>query len=274
MTRLRSSQARPDPSGPQSLASTERIQRRGRGSRNDNPTSNPPPPAVPVPQDPVGHEVNQDILDKQAAAYVEAIRLRMISQGIPFEAVGVVENLNHRIRIPVFDRLGPPPPTPISIQQEDLRPRLVKSAVEAPPRRAQTPARPRAKAKASHPDAEGSTGSRKSHGGKRHQENKWKARNQGDQAQKRGEEGEDLTRQTRVIHTISGGPTLAGTSNNSRKSYAREIPRLNASVDEFIVSDEARDPPHSTRIIFSGEDAHDSTQPHDDPMVISIQVAN
>ena len=198
----------------------------------------------------------------------------MISRGIPFEAVGVVGNLNHGIWIPVFDRLGPPPPTPIPILQEDLRPGLVESAVEVPPRRAQTPARPRAKAKAPHPDAGGSTGSRKSHGEKRHQENKRKARNQGDQAQKRGEEREDLTQRIRVTHTISGGPTLAGTSNNLRKSYAREIPRLNASVDEFIVSDEPGDPPHSTRIVFSGEDVHDSTQPHDDPMVISIQVAN
>ena len=130
--RLRSSQARPDLSGPQSLASTERIQRRRRGSRNDNPALNPPPPVVPVPQDPVGQGANRDILDQHAAAYVEAVRLRMITQGIPFEAIGVVGNLNHGIWIPVFDRLGPPPPTPIPMQQEDLRPRLVKSVVEIP----------------------------------------------------------------------------------------------------------------------------------------------
>ena len=72
----------------------------------------------------------------------------------------------------MFDRLGPPPPIPIPMQQEDLRPRLVRSAIEIPPRRAQTSVKPRAKEKAPHPDAEGSTGSRKSPGGKRHQKDK------------------------------------------------------------------------------------------------------
>ena len=145
---------------------------------NDNPVLNPHSPAVPVPQDPVGQGINQDVLDQQEVAYVEAIRLRMIAQGIPFEAVGVVGNPHHGIRIPVFDRLGPPPPIPILIlipipmQQEDLRPRLVKSAIKIPPRRAQASVKPRTEAEAPHPDVEGSTGSRKSPGGKRHQKDK------------------------------------------------------------------------------------------------------
>ena len=33
----------------------------------------------PVLQDPVGQRINRDILDQQAAAYVEAIRLQMIA---------------------------------------------------------------------------------------------------------------------------------------------------------------------------------------------------
>src|SRR5579862_9820279 len=85
----------------------------------------------------------------------------MMAQGIPFEAVGIVENPHRGIRIPVFDRLGPPPPIPIPMQQEDLRPRLARSAIEVPPRRAQTSTKPRAKEKAPHPDVEGSTGSRR-----------------------------------------------------------------------------------------------------------------
>ena len=132
--RLRSSQARPDPSGPQSLASTEIIHRRGRGFRNDNSTLIPHPPTGLVPLDSAGHEINCDILDQQAAAYVEAIRLRMIAQGILLEAAGIVGDTGLGIRALVFDRLGPP--LPIPIRQEDLRPRLVKSTIEVPPKRA------------------------------------------------------------------------------------------------------------------------------------------
>ena len=80
----------------------------------------------------------------------------------------------------------------------------------------------------------------------------------------------DLTQQIRVIHTISEGPTLAGTSNNSRKSHARKIPRLNTGVGVVRVNNEPRDPSRSTRIIFTEEDVDDTVQPHDDPMVISI----
>ena len=67
---------------------------------------------------------------------------------------------------------------------------------------------------------------------------------------------------------------MAGTSNNSRKSHARKIPRFNTGIGVLRVSDEPRDPSRSTQIIFSEEDVHNNIQPHDDPMVISIQVAN
>ncbi|KAI9197710.1 hypothetical protein LWI28_002900 [Acer negundo] len=80
----------PAPSGLLSLASTERAQKRGRGSRNDNAAPVPPPVTAvgPLPRDPIGQEINRDILEQQAAAYVEAIQLRMIAQGIPLKQLG------------------------------------------------------------------------------------------------------------------------------------------------------------------------------------------
>ena len=70
----------------------------------------------------------------------------------------------------MFDLLGPPPSIPA--QQEDLRSRLVKSAIVIPPRRAPTSVKPRTEVEAPHPEVEGSAESRKSPGGKRHQKDK------------------------------------------------------------------------------------------------------
>ncbi|KAI9192314.1 hypothetical protein LWI28_021075 [Acer negundo] len=61
----------------------------------------------------------------------------------------------------------------------------------------------------------------------------------------------DLMQQIQVIHTISGGPTLAGTSNNSKKNHARKIPRLNVGHEIFKVSSGSRDPSRSTKIVFT-----------------------
>ena len=117
----------------------------------------PPPAAGSVPQNLARQDVNRDVLEQHAAAYVEAIRLRMIAQGIPFEVTGVLGDAGPSTRVPVFDRLGPPYPT----RQANLRPRLVKSAIEIPPRRAQSPPKPRAKENDPHPDSEGNARSRK-----------------------------------------------------------------------------------------------------------------
>ncbi|KAI9153226.1 hypothetical protein LWI28_008001 [Acer negundo] len=46
----------------------------------------------------------------------------------------------------------------------------------------------------------------------------------------------DLMQQIQVILTISKGPTLAGTSNNSRKNQARKIPRLSAVHEIFKIA--------------------------------------
>ena len=77
-----------------------------------------------------------------------------------------------------------------------------------------------------------------------------------------------------MIHTISGGPTFARTSNNSRKNHARKIPRLNAGLNVLRVGNEPRDLSRSTWIVFSEEDVYNTVQPHNDPMVISVQIAN
>ncbi|KAI9182217.1 hypothetical protein LWI28_023195 [Acer negundo] len=79
---------------------------------------------------------------------------------------------------------------------------------------------------------------------------------------------------SQVIHTISGGPILAGTSNNSMKNHARKIPRLNVCHEIFKVSSGSRDPSRTTKIVFTEEDVYNKVQPLDDPMVISIQIAN
>ena len=95
-----------------------------------------------------------------------------------------------------------------------------------------------------------------------------------DAEERRKDEGNDLMQQIHVVHTISGGPTLAGTSNNSKKNHARKIPKLAIGQDVFRVSRGSREYPQSAQIIFTEDDAYNTVQPHDDPMVITVQVAN
>ena len=70
-------------------------------------------------------------------------------------------------------------------------------------------------------------------------------------AERRREGEKDLMQQIQVSHTISGGPKLAGTSNNSRKNHARKIPRLSIDAEVLRVSNESRDLSRSTRIVFT-----------------------
>ena len=88
------------------------------------------------------------------------------------------------------------------------------------------------------------------------------------------DKGKDLLQQIQIIYTISGGPTLARISNNARKNHSRKIPRLTASYDILQVSKGPQNPPCATQIIFTEEDVHNMVQPHDNPMVITIQIAN
>ena len=79
------------------------------------------------------------------------------------------------------------------------------------------------------------------------------------EAAKRKRDGEkDLMQQIQVIHTVNGGPTLAGTSNNLRKNHARKIPRLNADHEVLKVSSGSRDLSRSTKIIFTEEDVYNT----------------
>ncbi|KAI9191746.1 hypothetical protein LWI28_012879 [Acer negundo] len=123
--RLRSSQAHPAPLGPSSLTSTERAQRR----------------------------------EQQAAAYVEAIRLRTTAQRILFEANRIAGDIGLSTWVPVFDQLGPSSPTMVC--QVNLKPRLVKSMIEIPSRRVQPPARPRGEKNDPQPNSERSAKSEK-----------------------------------------------------------------------------------------------------------------
>ena len=77
-------------------------------------------------------------------------------------------------------------------------------------------------------------------------------------AERRRDGEKDLMQQIQVIHTISGGPILVGTSNNSRKNHARKIPRLNADHEVLKVSSGSRDLSHSTKIIFKKEDVYNT----------------
>uniref|UniRef100_A0A2N9ETX9 Retrotransposon gag domain-containing protein n=1 Tax=Fagus sylvatica TaxID=28930 RepID=A0A2N9ETX9_FAGSY len=70
------------------------------------------------------------------------------------------------------------------------------------------------------------------------------------------------------IRTIVGGPASGGTSRASRKAYARQVhnimvvqrPPKNVCLDDQIIS-------------FSEEDARGTHQPHDDALVITINIA-
>ena len=60
----------------------------------------------------VGYEVNRDTMEQHTTAYVESIRLRMIAQGIPFEAPRLVEEVGSSTRVPVFEILKLTLPVP------------------------------------------------------------------------------------------------------------------------------------------------------------------
>ncbi|KAK3000342.1 hypothetical protein RJ639_021309 [Escallonia herrerae] len=71
-----------------------------------------------------------------------------------------------------------------------------------------------------------------------------------------------------VINTISGGITPRGSSRQRRKAYAREVlTTMGPSTKKQKVN------PAPT-ISFSDEDVGDIKTPHDDPLVVTLQVGN
>nr|XP_017250817.1 PREDICTED: uncharacterized protein LOC108221449 [Daucus carota subsp. sativus] len=88
----------------------------------------------------------------------------------------------------------------------------------------------------------------------------------GDKNQDRGRDNGDKRTQPRgpVINVISGGPTAAGTSSNSRKAYAREAMSI------------VGEPPKRAKIYyaFDNVDLDRVKFPHDDPLVITPVIGN
>ncbi|KAK0603846.1 hypothetical protein LWI29_009300 [Acer saccharum] len=87
----------------------------------------------------------------------ESVRLRMIAKGIPFESPRFAEGAGPSTQVPIFDKPGPP--LLVQNHPEDLRHRLVKSAIYIPPRKGQSTTRPAARKRDPQPDVGGSTGS-------------------------------------------------------------------------------------------------------------------
>ncbi|XP_034212801.1 uncharacterized protein LOC117625334 [Prunus dulcis] len=79
--------------------------------------------------------------------------------------------------------------------------------------------------------------------------------------------------QINMISTISDGPTLVGTSNNSLKRYVR------SSYAHQVFSTEHRRMPNASRsgpspITFSEEEERGIIYPHDDPLIIQADISN
>jgi hypothetical protein len=66
-----------------------------------------------------------------------------------------------------------------------------------------------------------------------------------------------------------GGPTVGGISRTSRKAYARQVHNI------FVVQQTPKNIRLDDQIIsFSEEDARGTHQPHDDALVITMNIAD
>ena len=68
-----------------------------------------------------------------------------------------------------------------------------------------------------------------------------------------------------VINTIAGGP-VGGDSTSSRRAYARRV--------NSVHSTQSKRPKFSQDIVFTTREAEELVQPHSDPLVVTLPVAN
>ncbi len=71
-----------------------------------------------------------------------------------------------------------------------------------------------------------------------------------------------------VVHVIVGGMAVGGTSRSSRKAYARQI--HNVFVKQKVPKSSMLD---DIPIIFTEEDARKIHHPHDDALVVTLEIA-
>ncbi|XP_063949966.1 uncharacterized protein LOC135152791 [Daucus carota subsp. sativus] len=86
----------------------------------------------------------------------------------------------------------------------------------------------------------------------------------------RGRDNDDRNKRNQprgpVINVISGGPTAAGLSSNSRKAYAREV--------MYIVGEPPKRAKIEFALAFDNLDLDRVKFPHDDPLVITPVIGN
>ncbi|XP_063947130.1 uncharacterized protein LOC108204072 [Daucus carota subsp. sativus] len=86
----------------------------------------------------------------------------------------------------------------------------------------------------------------------------------------RGKDNDDRNKRNQprgpVINVISGGPTAAGLSSNSRKAYAREV--------MYIVGEPPKRAKIEFALAFDNLDLDRVKFPHDDPLVITPVIGN
>ncbi|XP_063941247.1 uncharacterized protein LOC135149448 [Daucus carota subsp. sativus] len=86
----------------------------------------------------------------------------------------------------------------------------------------------------------------------------------------RGRDNDDRNKRNQprgpVINVISGGPTAAGLSSNSRKAYAREV--------MYIVGEPPKRAKIEFALAFDNLDLDTVKFPHDDPLVITPVIGN
>ncbi|KAK3024223.1 hypothetical protein RJ639_044692 [Escallonia herrerae] len=79
---------------------------------------------------------------------------------------------------------------------------------------------------------------------------------------------EEVRENAGVINTISGGIAVGGSSEKGRKAYIREV----LTIVGPLTKKQKKEP--APTISFSDDDVGDTRTPHDDPLVVTLQVEN